>query len=458
MSSRIRTLLLRGLALGVATLSLPASNCSKDVGEGDTFAIHTVRVSVKAFGEQTSAHSLNPSISADGRFVAFESDASDLSPNDANGFRDIFVKDRLTGQVENLTNVTAGVYGPYPDDCFNPVISADGNFIAFESEGNFSGPPLVPGNGKRMIYVVNRVPPRSFRRVTLENSPLPDEDCLDASISADGRYVTWRSRATSGIEATYDPVMFTSTDYTNPAGGSQVYVTDLQETRANSPIRLLTDNRNIVGLQGANGDARDPRLSADGNWVSFSSTSDQLVATDTDGTEDVFLVNRGTGAVEVVSLDSSGVKGDTESYRSAVSEDGRYVFFFTLDSDISGNFLLSIVRRDRTLGLTEYFTDTPGLPPPPNTLNGQRFDCSGNGEILIFWDERSQVSIVRGPGGTPRRVSINSVTGLHGDQDADPRPMISRDGRWVAWSSRASNLVPDDTNGAFDAFVHGPLP
>ncbi len=159
------------------------------------------------------------------------------------------------------------------------------------------------------------------------------------------------------------------------------------------------------GRQG-NGPSFFPALSADGRWVAFVSSARNLVPDDTNGEQDVFVHDRRTGATRRVSLGPNGRQGNNFSYGPVLSADGRFVAF---DSEAS------------------------------NLVPG---DTNGAEDVFIR-DRRT---------GATRRVSV-STGGGQGNGDSTGFPALSADGRFVAFGSEASNLVPGDTNGETDVFV-----
>ena len=116
------------------------TNEATDVFVRDRQTGATRRVSVGPGGVQGDSSSFTPSISADGRFVAFSSSASNLVPDDINGIPDVFVRDRQTGTTRRVSVGPGGVQGN--SSSFDPAISADGRFVAFISAAS----NLVPGD------------------------------------------------------------------------------------------------------------------------------------------------------------------------------------------------------------------------------------------------------------------------------------------------------------------------
>ncbi len=462
------------LGAAVAALAL-APTCSDDVGAGDQFGRLTVRVSVKPFGEEATAPFtvppnaitgqspdgfLNASISADGLLVAFESDSSTLTPSDANGLRDIFVKNRLTGAVENITNVIPGEFGPHPRACTEPAISGNGRYVAFVSTGLYITNPAGLGPASfRNIWVFDRVA-RTFAGASLLD-PLaePNNHCSAPVLSDDGRFVCWQTNATN-VEADFDPVMFTVTTYTT--AGLQVYVTDMTLARQNSPIRLLS-HVDGAPLTGGNGASDTPRISADGAWVAFASNATNIdppgPITDADTNNDVYVANVSTGLLELASigfnpLTLANEKGDGSSTLPMLSRDGQFVYFVSGSSNWGlPTTLHTLVRRQRPAGPTTLVTDQIGSIASIIAVP-DRISVSDDGQMTAF-TRGGQVAVHNLASGAVTTVSVN-VGGQTGEFKSWA-PWISGDGRWVAWHTYASNLVPGDANGVNDVFVHGPL-
>ena len=296
-------------------------------GQGDACETGTTeRVSVASDGSEGDSDSYSSaiSISGDGRYVAFESYASNLVPGDTNDMGDIFVHDRVTAETTR---------------------------VSVDSAGN---------EGNAWSYGV--------------------------AISADGRHVAFRSYASNLVPGD-----------TNDMG--DIFVHDRQ---TGETTRVSVDS---AGSEG-NGWSEYPSISADGRFVAFESYASNLVPVDTNDTMDIFVHDRQTGTTERVSVASDGSEGDSGSYSSAISADGRFVAF---ESGAS-----NLVPGDSN-EMTDIFVH----------------DCQT---------------------GTTERVSVAS-DGSEGDSGSYSSA-ISADGRFVALSSYASNLVPGDTNGTEDIFVH----
>ena len=245
------------------------------------------RVSLSSTGTQGNESSHASSISADGRFVAFESRASNLVEGDINGTDDIFVHDRETGTVE-LVSVSSNGAQANRSSGF-PSISADGRFVAFESRAS----NLIVGdtNNEMDVFLHDRTT-GSTERVSVSSSGAQANALYSSqpSISADGRFVAFSSFASNLVDS----------DTNNDR---DVFVHD----RATG-----TTERVSVSSSGEQTDflySRAPSISADGRFVAFQSASRNLVAGDTNGKSDIFVHDRATGTTERVSVSSSGAQG-----------------------------------------------------------------------------------------------------------------------------------------------------
>jgi len=402
----------------------------------------TVRVNLDAVGAQgddTSFAGFDASISADGRYVAFQSDASNLVPGDTNGSSDIFVRDRQTGTVERVSVDSAGVQADFGCTLFS--MSADGRYVAFQSYAS----NLVVGdsNGTWDVFVRERQS-GTTRRVSVDSAGVQGNDSSYApSISADGRYVAFYSFAS------------------NLVGGDtnaerDVFVRDLQTG---------TTERASVGLGGAqgNGFSLYPAISADGRYVAFSSNAPNLVAGDTNDAEDIFVRDRQTSTTERVSVDSAGAQGNGSSGDPSISGDGRYVAFWSSASNLvasDANGFRDVFVRDRQTGTTELASlTTAGLQGNNESIFPS---ICADGRYVAFWSYAynlvqgdtnfaNDVFVHDRQAGTTERVSLDSA-GAQGNSHSLALS-ISADARYVVFESDASNLVPADTNSVTDIFV-----
>jgi TolB protein len=454
MSQRTIVRLLRGLGLLVTSAVLTAGSCKQDIGKGDQPGIYTVRVSVDGAGAEVIGTSLgaigsqSPSVSADGRFVAFESDAVNLVSGDGNGFPDIFVKDRTNGGVI-LASVNTDAALPSNGKSGNPALSANGLFVAFESEGRLAigGTPVL---NEPHIYW-HDIAGNVTRRIALLAVPAGGL-MLHPSISGDGLLVAFESNITN-IDTLLGPYLL--------GARQQIYVADMSTTPAT--ITMVSHKQGMPGTPG-NNHSTNPRISKDGTTIVFASDASDLLAAgvDTNGHRDVFAgTPAGADCVRISVRDGiSAVECNQDSYSPSVSSDGRFVAFTTSDSVITAGGPTVIAIRDRSLNTTIAISVHPAGGV---VLNPDVPSISDDGQVIAF---RGDLSAAGGAGNTQIWVrnlasSAAELVSLHlsgatAAANCD-RPSLSGNGVWVAWDTPAANLITTDSNGQSDVFMRGPL-
>jgi Tol biopolymer transport system component len=282
------------------------------------------RVNVSSAGAEANGFSFNPSVSADGRFVAFDSEASSLVAGDLNGASDVFVHDRRTGRTRRVSVRSTGAEGN--DESFSPSVSADGRFVAFDSDAS----TLVAGdlNGAGDVFVHDRRTGRTTR-VSLNSAGAGGNgESINPSISAGGRFVAFQSSASNLVAG-------------DDNGFSDVFVRDRRTGRTRR-MSLRSS-----GAEGNNGSV-DPSVSADGRFVAFQSLASNLVAGDANDVGDVFVRDRRMGRTSRVSVSSAGAEGDNGSVDPSISADGRLVAFVSDASNLvagDGNGILDVFVR-----------------------------------------------------------------------------------------------------------------
>jgi len=399
----------------------------------------TERVSVSMSGQEANGGSDTPSVSADGRFIAFSSLADNLVPGDANGVVDVFVHDRQSGQTERVSVSSEGAEGV--SDSATPSISADGRFIAFTS----SAANLIPDdtNNTLDVFVHDRQAGLTERISVSAGAVQGNNHSLDASISADGRFVSFASFASNLVPG-------------DSNGSSDIFVID-RLTGLVERVSVASD-----GKQG-NDLSRQPSISDDGRFVAFRSSADNLVADDANNDTDVFVYDRQTGLTERVSVSSAGQGGNSASESPSISGDGRFVAFVSLADNLTpgdANNTFDAFVHDRQTRSTERVSvsssgqEADGLNFNASISTDGRFVAyasiasnlvpgDANGLVDVFIHDR-QSSVTE-------RVSVSSA-GEESDGLSETLS-VSANGRFIAFGSLASNLVPGDANGALDVFV-----
>ncbi len=255
----------------------------------------TRRVSVSSAGAEGNGFSNGPAISADGRYVAFDGEATNFVPGDTNGFRDVFVRDRQNGATERVSLDSSGIQGN--EFSFDPSISADGRFVAFSSRATNFVP--VDANFNRYDIFVRDRQSSATELVSLSSAGVQgDHDSNNPSVSADGRYVAFNSLATNLVPG-------------DTNAKSDIFVRDRQ---IGATERVSVDS---AGAQ-ANGLCGIPMISADGRFVAFESDATNLVPGDTNGVRDVFVRDRQSGTTERVK--GIPTRPSTSSSATAYSE------------------------------------------------------------------------------------------------------------------------------------------
>ena len=398
-------------------------------GFADVFIFDRSTATIERLNANANGLSEDPQISADGRFVAFVSFASNLVPADSNGATaDIFVYDRISATTELLTPGGNG-------RSVSPSISADGRYVAFQS----SASNLVVGdsNERTDIFVYDRE-----TNTTERLTPGANEFSQDPSISADGRFVAFDSPADNLVAGTSRSFI--------DGDDSRVYVFD----RATGTTEFLAEGGFAVR-------STAPSISADGRYVAFSSSSRDLVEDRPAFNGSIFVFDRETDTVELLMLrpNPSGGNG-----RPSISADGRFVVFETEDRALVERVVPSMFRRyvliyDRDTKTFEQLAPgaTGSSVSPMLSADGlfvslvtAGSDLVAGGidsgaEVLVF--DRTAESYERIPA-----VGLSfDVAGANGESNV---PSVSDDGRFIAYESLASNIVSGDPNGHTDIFVY----
>ncbi len=414
--------------------------------DGNSFLDPIRLASVATDGTQANHNSVLPSLSADGRYVAFASYASNLVAGDTNGTLDIFVKDLQTGTLTRASTAADGTEG-------NGLvgerisISADGRYVSFMSYAS----NLVAGdtNGILDIFVKDIQTGAITRANTAaDGAEANNASSYGSSISADGRFVSFASYASNLVAGDTNQTL-------------DIFVKDLQ---TGTIVRADTA---ADGTQGNGGSFSIPSISANGRYVAFSSFSSNLVAGDTyDGYQNIFVKDIQTGIVTRASSAADGTEANSECALPSISADGRYVSFFSYaDNLVAGdtNGVGDIFVKDIQTGIiTRVNTAADGSEA--NGLNHSESSISADGRYVSFTSYASNLVAGDTNGamdvfikdlqtGAIARVDV-AADGGQANTNGAYGASISADGQYVAFSSGAFNLVAGDTNGAIlDCFV-----
>jgi Tol biopolymer transport system component len=378
----------RGVAVAAAVGAVGLGTALPAASAATAPAATSELVSVSTTGAQgnmMAGRFAGPAISGDGRFVAFDSQAKTFVTDDENRQVDVFVHDR----VRNTTRLISRGFDHTQargGTSTRPAVDFDGDTVAYDSDAT----NLVPNdtNHSKDVFVWDR-----HTNTTSRASVTPDGHQANGfsdtpSLSADGRYIAFVSIASNLVPGDTNNV-------------EDIFVRDLV-TGATERVSVASD-----GTQG-NSSTTQASISPDGRWVAFSSFASNLVPGDMNDTFDVFLHDRETGRTQIMSVSSTGAAGDGISSGPTVSNNGRFVAFSS---------------------------DATTLVPDDT-------------------NERKDVFVHDRITGTTVRASVNSNGEQADGTSPEPgvrgfvasSPDITADGRYVAFFSSATNLVPGDTN------------
>ena len=414
----------------------------------------TLRVSVSSSGSQADRDAYAVGLSANGRFVLINAQATDLVPGDTNERWDVFVHDRSHGTTTRASVSTGGAQARATRDPWGGStaggISASGRYVVFQSDA----PNLVAGDTNRVADVfVHDFGSGVTTRVSVGGHGQANGASAFSTISANGRFVAFQSAASNLVA--HD---------TNRS--VDVFVRDLA-TGKTSRVSVSSRRLQARGLS----ESTEPALSANGRYVAFESSAANLVRGDTNRLADVFVHDRRTGRTERVSVTSKGKQGGADrtnngSNAPSISADGRYVAFHSADSNLvpgDTNRTFDIFVHNRKTGrTTRVSVSSAGRQANGESLGGLSF--SADGHYVAFTslasnlvpDDTNEITdvFVRDlRAGKTTLASVGAAGQQGGDSSAVSGSVFSADDRLLAFSSWAPNFVPGDTNGTADAFL-----
>jgi hypothetical protein len=473
---------LRSLRVGYCLLSLGVvlaamGGCENRVTGIAPNLLNTVRVSLSSTGVQGNAevpnpltlatHNERPAISDDGRYVAFSSKASNLTPNDLNLVSDVFVRDNVT-RTTTLVSINQAGTGPGDDASGCPSISGDGRFVAFQSKAT----NLTSDNTLSRTQIFVRDLLLSTTTLVSRSSgtlgTISDGNCAQPRISQNGRYVVFETISNEVDGPGGD-------DDDNPTKFLDVYRRDLVDP--SHPTILISMISGTAPGSGTankgNSNSFNATISGDGNLVAFDSQSTNLVplgvdgGPDTNGFFDVFVRDCTTNRTLRASVGKAGgpINANGASVNSFISANGRVVAFQSSadnlvaedDSSSSDIFIRDIISNVTQIQSVHSSGAQAGNSCNFPTLNsdGSLVAFQSGSSNLVNGDANTVVDcFVRDrTNGTTNRISIATFGGeLNG---VSLRPMISANGLYVVFYSEASNAADDDNNGTGDVYLRG---
>ena len=340
---------------------------------------------------------------------------------DTNKRADVFVRDIQTGKIELASISSDGTQANL--DCGGHLeISADGRFVAFESAANnlvnddTNGGDYSSTQKTGIDIFVHDMQTGETKRVSISNDGVQANwDCEYPSISADGRFVAFSSRADNLV-----PDDTNLGDSINHYSGMDVFVYDMQASKI---------ERVSISSDGAQGDWGSccPSISADGRYVAFQSSAENLVPADINGVWDAFIHDRQTGVTKIASISSEGKYTNGDSYCPLISADGRYVAFFsdannlvsgdtnnTLDVFVHDMYspVTSVTLNNTILSLNEGVSETLVATISPTDATNLEITWSSSDTSVATVDSSGSVTAVL------KGTAIITVTTVDGSKTA----------------------------------------
>jgi len=391
-------------------------------------------VSITGTGVSSNGDSYRADVSTNGRFIVFQSAATNLVPGDTNGFSDIFVRDRQTQTTFRVSVSTGGVQGNGASS--SPVISDSGEYVAFISTAT----NLVAGdtNNEEDVFLYD-LETGATTRVSISNGEAQaNGGSSDIAISTQGNRIAFSSTATNLV-----------TGDTN--GVTDVF---LRDTQASTTVLLSRSTAGVIG----NGASRSPSINASGDKIAFRSTATNLVAGDTNGLDDIFVRNTAASTTLRASVSATGVQGNAQSVGASMHPSSDIVAFSSTATNLVAddtNAVSDVFYKNFTNGFISRLS--------VNGSNVQGNGSSGSpvvsgGSFVVFLSDATNLvegdTNAVGDGFARWAESITlrvTNTGFDGDGESLVAS-ISDSGRYVVFNSTASNLVEGDTNGERDIF------
>lgn len=455
---------------------------SATTSDSFTFSLRaTTQVSVDSSGTQGNSSSSSPSISADGRKIAFQSNANNLVASDSNNVIDIFVHDQSDDTTTRESVASNGTEANGASS--SPALAHSGNVVAFHSSAtNLADPAddciIIPSDTDADQHVFRRSIGGITERYSV--SSLRWGECYRGNknsarpaVSWDGTYIAFESDATNLLKTKGSAIGPSGSGGLNDANNARdIFTYDRVGVGGTATMISLVSEFPDPYVQ-SNGASFAPAISGDSDHIAFVSTTTNLVGGDTNNLQDVFV--RSDDENVRISVATDGTQANGTSSAPSISSDGRYVAFHSPANNLVNgdtNNWIDIFVRDRDTDEDGVF-DEPGavsttrisMSNNGSQANGASFDpvISANGRYITF--ESLANNLVDGDNNGIRDIfvydhetgetSLASVAadGTQGNATSSDAA-ISADGRYITFQSNATNLVADDTNDSTDIFVH----
>ncbi|MBI2605519.1 MAG: PD40 domain-containing protein [Deltaproteobacteria bacterium] len=392
----------------------------------------------------SDGNSYSSVVSADGRWVAFESDANNLVPGNGDSQQHIYLRDRQSGSTRRITNRLDGK--PADQPCNLNGMSSDGRYILFDTYArglvDLPDPPNHDRDYWQDGYVYDRLTGKTELVTITPTGKRNLSMVFTQAISPDGRFVLFYA--------------WNNWDEDYNRGTEQVYVRD----------RVLgTTERVSLAFDGGatNRHSIANSISADGRYVVYSSEASNILPNDKNEFHDVFLYDRQLAKTYLVSKTSEDVSGNGHSVGGLISPDGRYVAYYTMASNIIAgdtNEITDVAIYDRETGQTMGVLTSRGGAGGSWPFRAQDFAFGGGKIFFSFCQDLA-------PGDTNKTCDIYSYDllsgeirqeslgpgGIQGNSEWGPALYsVSPDGRFLTYAIDSTNFVPGDTFANFEVY------
>ncbi|MGD2054595.1 MAG: Ig-like domain-containing protein [Gammaproteobacteria bacterium] len=388
-------------------------------------------------------------IDGTGRYVVFESTATNLDPDiTTTGLNQIYRKDTVTGEVELVSSDSSSLQVAN-NASFAPAISDNGRFVVFQSAA--TNLATITTGGILQVYIKDMADGSIELASRDINATAGNAPATSAVVSNDGRYVAFQSSATNLSSL-------------NSNGVIQIYRKDM----ADESVDMISRETTLTG--GANGLSASVDISSDGRFVVFESNATNLVSPPTSNISRIYFVDMNSpDTIELVSVADDGSDAQESSHSPSVSDDGRYVVFESnaanLDlSTTDNNNATDVFLRDRnpsgapstTLVSVNPVTATSADSASTNasiSSNGSYIAFQSIASDIVSGDNLALIDIyVRNLDSATIMIDqVNiSATGINPTVNSG-RATISKDGRYVSFDS-VHKYTLDDTDGLFDVY------
>lgn len=433
-----------------------------DIASESVFDVSAIAAYQGTLGDGVGGSLGRSSVSSDGRFVVFTSNARNLAASDSNNFSDVFLYDRQTDQVQLVSHIAGDNNQTGNDESSSAVISANGRYVAFVSKATnlVNGGTTDTEINRQAIYIWDRLENDLAQRTKLvsyvfgASSQRPDRNAIDPVISDNGEAIAFISSATNLDNIPNNPFSSNLPDI-------------FYWRRDTNLVQLVSQTIDLTESRGV----EKPIISGNGEFVAFASVTNNLVANDTNGTADVFRWNRQTGELKNITALGNGpsrqpdisfdgsriafVSQARNAFGAATIQDQNNVQDVFLWKDADNTIELISVTPDRTRSGTSAnpVAQDAGATNPIISSDGKYVAFISNHIDLTNDNTVNLQQVFVRDIDLQQTLLVSRATNGGAATSAASNPSISGDGKRIVFTTTASNLINGDTNNKQDVFV-----